>query len=69
MRQSLLDRDPLLRIERQALLQQINREWIRVRVERLEGSSLFEGESAEVVSRAMGGDGVEVVEGGGSEDI
>ena len=69
MRQRLLNRDPLLRIERQTLLQQVQRERVRVGVERREGLALLEGEGAEVVARAVRGDGVEVVEGGSSEYV
>jgi hypothetical protein len=68
MTQRLNHTDPLLRVESQTLLQQIDRERVRIGVQTLEGFLLLKGEGAEVVSTALGTDGVEVVEGGSAED-
>lgn len=69
VRQRLLDGDALLGVEGEAALEEVDGERVGVGVERLERPTLLEGECAEVVARAVRGDGVEVVESGGSENV
>lgn len=69
VRECLLDRDALLRVEGEAALEEVDRERVRVRVERLQRSSLLERQRAEVVARAVRRDGVEVVQRGRAEDV
>lgn len=69
MRQRLLHGDALLGVEGKAAFEEVDCERVGVWVERLERPTLLEGECAEVVARAVRGDGVEVVEGGSTENI
>lgn len=69
MLQRLVDLDPLLRAERQALLHQVDRERVRLREERRERLALAEGHHADVLARPRRRDRVEVVERRRAEDV
>ena len=65
----VLDADPLLRIKRQRLRQEIDRHRGGVREERRKRSLLPERERADVVPASPGRDRVELVERGRAEDV
>ena len=66
--QGVDDAHALLRVERQAALEEVDRERVGVRVERLERLLLLERERAQVVAAALRADGVKVVERRRAED-
>lgn len=68
MAQGVDDAHALLRVERQAALEEVDRERVGVRVERLERLLLLERQRAQVVAAALRADGVKVVERRRAED-
>lgn len=68
MAESIHNADPLRRVERQAPLEQIDRERVRIRVQCLEGLLLLEGQRAQVISTPLRADRVKVLQGRGAED-
>lgn len=69
MSKGLLDSDTLLRVKGQALLHQVDGERLRLGVHLGELLLLLEGQSAQIVPRAMRVDLVEVVQRGCTKDI
>ena len=69
MLQSILDLDPPLRTEGQALLKQVDRQRVRVREQLRERLLLPERQRADVLARARRADRVEVVERRRAEDV
>lgn len=67
--QRLSNLDSSLRTKRQTLLQKIYRERARIGEQRPKGLFLAEWEGANIFTRALGGDRVEVVDGGGTKDV
>lgn len=69
MRQGLFDRDSLLGVERQASLEQIGRERVRVWEQRRKRFALLERQRTQVVARPLRRNGVEIVERRRTENV